>query len=81
MYIPEEFVIIGAALSLIGGQVSLKQKVHVKEVCDYMKKLKVPIEYYEDDYKYCELEGEYWVIKRQPDFDPRILSFLLKGAI
>ena len=77
MFIPEEYVIIGAAIEPTNGGVRLKDKVHVDDVGKFKKKLKFPIEYYEDEYKFCKLEGDYWKIEGQPPITPQLVQALL----
>ena len=81
-HIPEEFVIIGAALQRVGNSVALKKRVTSQEVKDYMNKLNTPIEYYEDEYKFCKLDSEgTWVIEGSPPLSPPIVQLLLNATI
>jgi len=45
LYIPEEFIIIGAALKLENGTVSLQRHVSNERIKEYLKTFKLPITY------------------------------------
>ena len=70
LYIPEEFVIIGAALKLKNGTVSLQRHVSNERIKEYLKTFKLPITYDEvRDFHFVKETDDGFDIIGQPRID------------
>lgn len=80
LYIPEEFIIIGAALKLENGTVSLQRHVSNERIKEYLKTFKLPITYDEvrDFHFVKETDGGFDIVG-QPPLNPMLVKVLING--
>ena len=80
LYIPEEFVIIGAALKLKNGTVSLQRHVSNERIKEYLKTFKLPITYDEvRDFHFVKETDDGFDIIGQPPLNPILVKVLING--
>lgn len=80
LYIPEEFVIIGAALKLENGTVSLQRHVSSERIKEYLKTFKLPITYDEvRDFHFVKETDDGFDIIGQPPLNPILVKILING--
>lgn len=80
LYIPEEFVIIGAALKLENGTVSLQRHVSSERIKEYLKTFKLPITYDEvRDFHFVKETDDGFDIISQPPLNTMLINVLING--
>lgn len=78
LYIPEEFVIIGAALKLENGTVSLQRHVSNERIKEYLKTFKLPITYDEvRDFHFVKETDDGFDIISQPPLNSMLVKVLI----
>ncbi len=82
LFIPEEFIIIGAALELDGNDVRLNNHVSLHQIKQYLKILSLPITYDEEPkFTYVKESGDGYDIINTPPLSPQIISILMQGNL
>ena len=80
LYIPEEFVIIGAAIKLENGTISLQRHVSSERIKEYLKTFKLPITYDEvRDFHFVKETDDGFDIISQPPLNPMLIKVLING--
>ena len=79
MYLPEEFIIIGAALEVTPQGARLKNKVTNSDINRYRRVMKFQIEFDEEpkDFEFFKLVDNEWVMIKQPPLNPQIVQLLV----
>lgn len=79
MYLPEEFIIIGAALEYTQNGVRLKHKVTNDDINRYKRTMKFQVEYDEEqkDFEYFKWEDSAWSMIKQPPLNPQLVQILV----
>ena len=81
MAIPEEFIIIGAALTQKGRGVSMKRTVTNDDINAYKRRVYFPVIYDDSqEFEYCKFENGVWNIIKQPPLPPQLVHILLNGV-
>lgn len=82
IFIPEEYVIIGAALKIINGSVSIDKFVSNDMLKIYLKTFKLPITYDEvRDFKFCKEVDNGFEIIGKPPLTPQLVQLLFNGSL
>jgi hypothetical protein len=80
--IPEEYIIIGAALKIVNNRVSIDKTVSKERIKEYLKTFKLPITYDEvRDFKFCKETDSGWEITSQPPLTPDLVQLLIRGSV
>ena len=79
MYLPEEFIIIGAALEVTPQGARLKNKVTNDDINRYRRTIKFQIDYDEEqkDFEYFKWEDSAWLMIKQPPLTPQLVQILV----
>ena len=82
IFIPEEYVIIWAALKIINGSVSIDKFVSNDTLKSYLKTFKLPITYDEvRDFKFCKEVDNGFEIISKPPLTPQLVQLLFNGSL
>ena len=72
LFLPEEFIILGTALSL------RKKEVTIREIHDYYKKFPYKLEYSDEPFRFCSYneKDKVYSVNVPKNINPYILSIL-----